>query len=213
MSPHRREPSARDFRIPPLPSPRTTGSSQESPWLHPTHPLPPEDIRRTLQARPIRTLAAAMAIAIASLVAAAVPASAAPFHNHCNFDRFSNSCLRFEGSTAFFNWDAHVGIDVHMPEQYGREILACGPDFRASLWGDDGNTDQFIRNLQLKPGWPVAGTGGISAEFFGQLLRPSEMNEDTNGEDELYVRISFDDCHTGDTRPFTTGIVRGEFRR
>ena len=168
-------------------------------------------IHRTLQTRPIRTLAAALAIAIASLVAAAVPASASPLDNHCNFDRSSNSCLRFTGSTSFFHWDAHVGIDVHMPEQYGREILACGADFRASLWGEDGNTDQFIRNLQLKPGWPAGGTGGIAAEFITRLLRPAEMNEDTNGEDELYVRITFYDCHTGVTRPFTTGIVRASF--
>jgi len=166
-------------------------------------------IHRTLQPRPIRTLAAALAVAIASLAAAAA-ASAAPFDNHCKFDRGSNACLRFEGSTSFFHWDAHVGIDVHMPEQYGREILACGADFKASLWGDDGN-HQFIRNLQLKPGWPAGGSGGIGAEFIARLLRPSEMNEDSGSEDELFVKISFYDCHTDEIRRYTTGTVRGEF--
>jgi hypothetical protein len=162
---------------------------------------------RTLQ---IRTLATAMAIAVVSLVAAAAPASAGPAHeNHCDYDRAHNACLRFEGSTSYGHWDAHVGIDVHTP--FGQQILGCGPDFRAALYGDDGS-HQFIRNLQLKPGWPAAGPGGIGAEFIARLLRPEEMNEDTGSEDELFVKITLYDCVLGRDRQFRTGTIRGEFR-
>jgi hypothetical protein len=167
---------------------------------------------RIFRARPPRALAAlsaALAI-VATSVAAAPPASAASTPNACrSVVGTVNACLRFD-DRGFGWWDAQVGIDVYMPAQYGREILACGADFRASLWGDDGGNDQLISNLVIKPGWPQpADAGGISAEFTVPVFS-SQLDED-DGQDELYARISFSDCHTGWTRRFVTGTIRGYF--
>jgi hypothetical protein len=167
----------------------------------------------TLRARPLRVLtalAAALAIVAASLAAAAPSASAASIPNACNFDFVTfNACLRFDDRGPG-RWDAVVGIDVVMPEQYAREIIACGADFRASLWGDDGggSNDDFISHMVLRPG-PAAGPGGLSAEF-SVPVDSSQLDED-DGEDEVYARISFFDCHTGLAREFRTGTVRRRF--
>jgi hypothetical protein len=167
-------------------------------------------------ARPLRALAAlaaAMAIVAAtSLAVAAAPASAAMMR--CNGDngRSFNACLSFD-YLDYLWWDAHVGIDVYMPEQYGREIIACGADFKASLRGDDGKgaNDPVIRELSIVPGWPIADSTGIAAELIGPSLYNDKLDEDDDSEDELYARVSFYDCHTGWTRNFTTGTIRANF--
>ena len=70
-----------------------------------------------------------------------------------------------------------------MPEQNARDILACNPDFRASLWGDDGApraelSDDHIRDLDIQPGWPIADSTGIAAEFIARDLYRSELDEE-----------------------------------
>lgn len=130
----------------------------------------------------------------------------------CHHDRSSNACLTLDWGSTLEWLDAHVGFDVYMPEQYATEVLACypgGPDFRASLWGDDGRrgadpSDDHIRDLQVEAVWPIAEPTGISAEFIGPGLNVSELDED-DGEDQIYARGSFYDCHTGARRDFTTG--------
>jgi hypothetical protein len=167
------------------------------------------------RARPLRALtalAAALTLVAASLAAAAPPASAASTDKACNYDFVTfNACLHFD-DRRFGWWDAQVGIDVYMPEQYAREILACGANFRASLWAaDDGWGDDFITNLVLKPGWPrlITPPTGIGAEFTVPVT--SHQLDEDDGRDELYARISFYDCHTGATRQFRTGTVVGYF--
>jgi hypothetical protein len=178
---------------------------------------------RAFRARPLRALAAFAAVlgivAATSLAAAAPPASAAS-NMRCNNDNglSFNACLSFD-YLGYGWWDAHVGIDVYMPEYYARAIVACGnSNFKASLRGDDGKgaNDPVIRELSVVPGWPRADSTGIAAELIGPNLG-DELNEDDDSQDELYARVSFYDCHTGDTRDrtgetrFTTGIIRGNF--
>ena len=167
---------------------------------------------RIFRARPLRALAAALAIVAASLAAAAPQASAGLME--CNYEVGTyNACLSTE---AFhFGWfDARVGIDVYLPEQWGREIVACGARFKASLRGDDGKgtNDQVIRQLSLVPGWPVASSAGIAAEFIGPDLQGSDLDEDKGSDtDEPYARISYYDCHTGLTREFVSGVLKGRW--
>jgi hypothetical protein len=146
-------------------------------------------------------------------VAAPPPALAESTGNACNYDFVTfNACLRFD-DRGFGWWDAQVGIDVYMPEQYAREILACGANFKASLRADDGDGyyGPLISHLVIKPGWPQpADAGGISAEFTVPVLS-SQLNEDDDGQDELYASISYVDCHTGWTRRFDTGTIRHYF--
>jgi hypothetical protein len=163
------------------------------------------------RARPLQALFAALAILAVSLVAAAPQASASSPDPACNYDgRSYNACLSFEFNA--YGWaNPHVGLDVWMPEQYARDIVACGANFQASLWGDDPGPDQFIRSLSVAPGWPIAQSTGLAVNFWGPLIADNQLNEDEDSDDELYARISFYDCHTGGTRNFTTGIYRGYF--
>lgn len=166
---------------------------------------------RIFRARPLRGLAglaAALAIVAASLVAAA-PASAID-GPHCHHERGFNACLSFDWHS-FYSLDAQVGIDVYMSEQYGREVLTwpCNADFRASLWGDDGPrgadaSDDHIRDPDIQPGWPIADSTGIAAEFISRDLSRSELDED-NLDDQIYARVSFYDCNADRTRDYTTG--------
>jgi len=172
---------------------------------------------RTFRARPLRALAAlaaALATVAVSLVVAAPPASASIDGPHCRHDRRFNACLSFDWlASDFHHKDAYAGIDVYMPEQSGRDIVACDADFRATLRGDDGkgvgkdDHNQVIRWLVLQPGSPSAESYGITANFIADYISDAELNEDDSSDDELYVRVSFYNCITGETEYFRTGHI------
>ena len=170
----------------------------------------------THRAAQLRALAAALAIVAVFLLAMAPRALADSSEPHCMRDgRTYNACISFDDRGAAFGYDVHVGLDVYLPEQYGREIIACGGDFKATLRGDDGKgeRDQVIRTLAIAPGWPQAGAAGIGAELVVGGVRWDDLDEDEGHEmDELYARVSFFDCHTGLTRQFRTGTIRGDYR-
>jgi hypothetical protein len=158
------------------------------------------------------TLRSAFALAIVTVALLAAAPRASAVDMACNYDnRTFNACLRFDYQ-GYLWYHGHVGIDIYLPEQYAREIVNCGADFKASLWGDDGggSKDDFIRNFVLSPGWPTAGTGGMSAEFFTHYLYSSTHLDEDDGtdQDELYAKVSYWDCHTFDTEEFRTGTVR-----
>ena len=98
-----------------------------------------------------------------------------------------------------------------------RAVRPRDPRLRRRLQGHaagqrrQGPNDTVIRTLEVKPGWPIAGSTGIAAEFIGSNLRTSEFDEDSGGEDELYARVSFYDCHLGGDRDFVTGGFYGFF--
>ena len=83
--------------------------------------------------RPHRFLAVALA-AGALLVAA--PGASAQTQLFCNYDSVSfNACLHFTVSYSW--WSGHAGLDLKMPPGYAQEVMACGPNFKAELWGDE----------------------------------------------------------------------------
>ncbi|HEY5843891.1 MAG TPA: hypothetical protein VIU87_20935 [Mycobacterium sp.] len=154
----------------------------------------------------------ASAIMAAQLVGIS-PANAAINDLACHYDHTdSNACLYFEDVGDEGKLDAHVGLDAYMSQEYAHELVSHGADFRASLWGDDGDRDQFIADLTVASGWPSAGPGGLGVEFVGNSLARSSLNEDKDDKDEIYAKISYFDYHGQGRRvSFTTGIVRGEF--
>lgn len=169
---------------------------------------------RTFAARAIGTLAATVAIAAAALAVATPPPASAADGPACQHDRSYNACLTLDwwaGPPWYYWLDAHVGIDVYMPEHLARDVIACGPDFRASLWGDDGrrgpdSSDDHIRDLDVVPGWPIADSTGIAADLIGPGLRSSDLDEDDR-DDQIYARVSFYDCTQGRDRNFNTGYI------
>ena len=149
---------------------------------------------RFIRSRPRQVLAAALAILAVSFITAAPRASAAT--SNCNYDgRTFLACLSLDYQGYLWS-DAYVDLDVTLPPQYASEIVACGADLKASLWGDDGggSDDDFIRTFVVTPGWPVA----------------TKLDED-DGTDEIYARVSYWDCHTGLTRSFRTGTLWLDF--
>jgi hypothetical protein len=164
---------------------------------------------RSFLHRTLLTVAGVLAVAAVALTAA--PKASADVPQYCHSDQSSNACLYW--TYLGYGWrDANVGLDVQLPEQYAREIIACGADFRAEIRGDDGKgvNNPILRRMSLKPGWPIADANGLSVEFFQHGLK-DELDED-DGEDEVYASISYYDCHTRQRVPFTTGVEKGEFR-
>jgi hypothetical protein len=159
-----------------------------------------------------RTLAVALATAAVSLVAL-VPRASAETQLACNYDGVSfNACLHFTYSWGWYT--GHVGLDLRMPQGYAQEILACGANFRAELWGDDGGPgkDDYRRPIAIESGSPRLTPDGISATFVGASISSKQMDED-DGRDELYAKITYIDCHLpGVTRELRTTNIVGEFR-
>lgn len=165
---------------------------------------------RNSRVRPFHLIAIFAAVVATQLVSV-VPARAAVDDLACSYDHVSyNACLDFEDVGEPGKLDAHVGLDSFMSEYAARDLIAHGGDFRASLWADDDH-DQFIADLTLEPGWPTAGAGGLGVAFDGAGLSRSVLNEDADGEDEIYAKISYFDHRRGKRVLFSTGVVRAEF--
>jgi hypothetical protein len=167
---------------------------------------------KTLNLRAHRALAAALAVAAVSLLAAAPRASAGPPEATCGSDgKTFEACvqLNYKGYLWYDGW---AGLDVYLPAQYAAEIVACGADPKASLWGDDDGWegDDFIRNLVVTPGWPQAKPSGFGVTFNTSSLYYTQLDED-DGTDEIYIRFSYWDCHTGLTRTFRSPNIVGNF--
>jgi hypothetical protein len=154
------------------------------------------------RARSPRALVAALAIIVLALLAAA-PRAPADTQQACGYDgRTYYACLRFDYVGSLWYNGAAI-LHVNLPQQYAREVLDCGADLRASIWADDGggSDDDHIRDMYIAPGSAQVDYAGILANFTVSSLSSSQLDED-DGTDELYVRTSFWDCHTGLTRTF-----------
>jgi hypothetical protein len=162
--------------------------------------------------RLLAATASAAAAMMLTLAVGATPAKAAITDPHCKFDRNRhNACLRMLPTGVLNELTPHVGIDRFYPQRYAQEIVDFGADFRAQLYGEDGDRDTFLLDLTIMPGWPAAGPGGLGAELHAPNVHVSVLNEDINDQDELYAVVSFFDYHIGQREEFTTGILRGEF--
>ena len=141
------------------------------------------------------------------------PAHADVYDMACKYDHvYYNACLSFHQVPDLVNnLDVKVGLDAIMSEQDAQAIIAHGAAVRASLWGDDDGRGQFLADLLLSPGWPVAGPRGLSIELYEDDLWKVYLNEDAVGDDEIYAQITYDDYPRRTTVTRRTGIVRGDF--
>jgi hypothetical protein len=168
--------------------------------------------------KPFRALAATLAIVGAGFAAAAPQASATPVSIGpwtCEWTHgVSTACLKFDYN-GFLWYSVNWYLDVELPAQYAREIADCDPNiwkWKSELWGDDGGPgkDDLITTSIARPGFPIAGPDYVHAEFTNPAVHSTQLDEDTDGRDELYGVLSFVDCHNGITRRFRTAqIVRG----
>jgi hypothetical protein len=174
-----------------------------------------------LQGRSVRALAAVLGIFAVSLVVTVPRASANQASGNgnsaCHYDGVTYyACLEQFQYTGYLWYNGSAFLHVNLPEQYAREIVGCpGSSYHASLWGNDGgpgadSDDDFIRDLVVAPGWPQANYSGLEVHFYTQSISDSQLNED-DGADELYVRMSYTDCHTRLTYSYISDNIVGNF--
>jgi hypothetical protein len=100
---------------------------------------------------------------------------------------------------------ARVGVDINMSEADAQSFIAHpGEEATVKLFGDDPIWDNAIIALPTDaPTWPQAWAGGYSVEFvrtFGCYY----LNEDWEGDDEVYAQVTFNDFRTGVTHRVNT---------
>jgi hypothetical protein len=147
------------------------------------------------------------AVAIASAAVAAT-ASAASADQDCNGDDHFSSCILIT-STGNNDYAVHLGIDVYMSRQDAQSFIDNpGEEFSAKMYGDDPHWDNFLFYLPVT--WSAAWDGGLSAEF-DVVVDGSALDEDWEGDDEVYARIGLFDPRSGETRYFNTDVVTFAF--
>jgi hypothetical protein len=159
----------------------------------------------------LRRLLAVPAFAAAMVVAQAAgisPAHASVTDMACNYDFVTfNACLSFQAADQENYLTAHAGLDAFMSQVDAQQDAATPP--RAWLYGRVGNTNRFIGELTLVPGWPAAGPGGLGAEWSGTFYR-GNLNV-TSGDDQLFAVVAYYSQRDGVWVQHNTGVVHGEF--
>ena len=172
---------------------------------------------RSFIARRLRALAAGVAVAAAALLTAAPSASAGPMA--CNYDGATfNACVSYESyspyTLSYYNFAA--GFDHYMNPERARYILEplppCASNFQAHLWGEDGASDQYIRPLQMNPGYPALLSAGLTAHWHGDATSADQLDEDHGDDrDEVFARISYIDCYGGYKVEKDSGLILGHW--
>ena len=92
---------------------------------------------------------------------------------------------------------ARVGVDIAMSEADAQAFIAHpGEEATVKLWADDPIWDNGIIGLPTDaPTWPQAWAGGYSVEFT-RVISCELLNEDWEGEDEIYAQVTFNDFRT-----------------
>jgi hypothetical protein len=144
-----------------------------------------------------------------------VAAAAGPF---CNYPSGSNTCLTVT-PVGLGVYALHVGIDIEKGSKEAQDILNAAwakglPALTAQLVGDDGRgtNDTALFAMPITPGWPQVGAGALSAEF-DITVGSGYLNEDTDGRDELYARVTLHDYRFGLHRitVYTSGVHVGYY--
>jgi len=100
---------------------------------------------------------------------------------------------------------ARVGVDVNMSEADARAFIAHpGDEVTVKLMGDDSIWDNFLISLPTDaPTWPQSWAGGYSVEVT-RVFSCETLDEDWEGADEVYARVTFNDFRTGVTHTVNT---------
>jgi hypothetical protein len=105
-------------------------------------------------------------------------------------------------------YKVHVGIDVKMTQSDAQNIIDGGGQISARMWGSDTIFDDNLQGVTLS--WWSAWEGGLSAEF-DRSIWGGTLDEDPEGVDEVYARVSLYVPVSGATRTFTSDEVEASF--
>lgn len=134
----------------------------------------------------------------------ALTASAASADMACNYPPGSNTCLTIEPVPG--GWYAvKLGIDItyrYSPAYLfypdALDLIAAAhaagqPVFTVQIWGEDGRDDH--RLFDLRDCSATAYSNALYGECYAEVP-PSALNEDADGRDELFAKVSLIDCRS-----------------
>jgi hypothetical protein len=105
-------------------------------------------------------------------------------------------------------YKVHVGIDVRMSQQDAQNIIDGGGAINARMYGADAVFDDNLQGVTRS--WVSAWEGGLSAEF-DRSISGGVLDEDPEGVDEVYARVSLYVPSSGVTRNFNSPEVEASF--
>jgi hypothetical protein len=144
--------------------------------------------------------------------AATVPSPAATTSDHRIGDQVCHGetnryviCFSITQIGVSRGFNVHVGIDIYMSQQDAQNIIdAPGEEFSATLYGEDTIFDDKLKSIPVT--WSASWEQGLSAEFDTFASRDL-LDEDWDGDDELYATVNLYVPNTGSTRSFRTNTV------
>jgi len=158
---------------------------------------------RTLAHRAIR----AILVVTMVLVALVASTSAASAESVCKSGTGYANC--FEITERAIDYEIYIGIDIYMSRQDAEAIISPpGEEFSATVMGQDTLWDNALFTVPVKGSW--ASDSGLSAEFT-RVVNGSSLDEDWEGEDEVYGRIRLYDPRSRETLTFTTKVIHEYF--
>lgn len=167
-----------------------------------------------LFARGLARMVGAMALVVTTALATAGAASASGRLNEqiCHYEagRY-NICLYITDDpqspfSHFFM--VHVGIDVTMSQADAQNIIDGGGGITARMYGSDSIFDDNLQGVTRTS--MSAWEGGLSANF-DRSICGGVLDEDPEGEDEVYALASLYDPRSGRTRTFRSEEVEAFF--
>jgi len=170
--------------------------------------------RRNPLARGVRRTALAMGLALVSALATAGAASADGRLNEqsCRGQagRYTICLLITDDPQSPYShsYKIHIGIDINMSRQDAQNIIDGGSAPTARMYGSDTFFDDNL--IGVTRSWVSAWDGGLSAEF-DRSVSGSDLDEDPEGEDEVFARVSLYVPVSGVTRTFTSDEVSASF--
>jgi hypothetical protein len=105
-------------------------------------------------------------------------------------------------------YKVHVGIDVTMSQSDAQNIIDGGGAISARMYGADAVFDDNLQGVTRS--WWSAWEGGLSAEF-DRSISGGVLDEDPEGVDEVYARVSLYVPSSGVTRYFNSPEVEASF--
>jgi len=163
--------------------------------------------------RGVRRVVLAMGLVVVAGVATAGAASAGRLHEQTCVGQAGRYtiCLYITDdpqSPYSHSYKIHVGIDVNMSRADAQNIIDGGGTITARMYGSDSFFDDNL--IGVTRSWVSAWDGGLSAEF-DRSVNGSVLDEDPEGEDEVFARVSLYVPVSGNTRTFRSDEVSASF--
>jgi hypothetical protein len=164
---------------------------------------------KTNLGRIITVVGIAMAMVVATAGAALAAAGIGTQTCRSEANRYT-ICFLISQIGVSRDFHVHLGIDIIMSQRDAQNIIdAPGEEFSATLYGEDTFFDDTIKSFNVS--WSSAWEGGLSAEL-DTTASGEQLDEDWDGDDELFAILRLYIPSTGATRSFRTSDIEDSFQ-